>query len=112
MFSPSIRRLGADDPHSRSGGGAIDAKVTVPMLAQNRWRVAGLLDDIPLQPKIECANRRQGRIMIAMFSGMRSESHLLRGSDRSTRTRLRGFCAGDRKHLDQPGVVGPIGQRS
>ena len=61
-------------------------KVTVPMFAQNRWRVAGLLDDIPLQPKIECANRRQRWITVAMLSGMRSESHPLRGSDRSTRT--------------------------
>ena len=92
MLSPTIRRLGADDPHSRSGGGVIDVKVTVPLLAQNRWRVAGLLDDIPLQPKIECANRRQARIMIAMLSGMRSESHPLRGSAALRHTIARILC--------------------
>ncbi|MEC5170057.1 FadR/GntR family transcriptional regulator [Glaciihabitans sp. GrIS 2.15] len=51
-------------------GELVGAPSLVPLLAENRMRVNGLLDDIPLlQPNIEHSNQQHERIVIAVLTG-------------------------------------------
>ncbi len=51
-------------------GELVGAPSLVPLLADNRMRVNGLLDDIPLlQPNIEHSNQQHERIVIAILTG-------------------------------------------
>lgn len=51
-------------------GELVGAPSLVPLLAENRMRVNGLLDDIPLlQPNIEHSNQQHERIVIAILTG-------------------------------------------
>jgi len=51
-------------------GELVGAPSLVPLLAENRMRINGLLDDIPLlQPNIEHSNQQHERIVIAVLTG-------------------------------------------
>lgn len=51
-------------------GELVGAPSLVPLIAENRMRVNGLLDDIPLlQPNIEHSNQQHERIVIAILTG-------------------------------------------
>jgi GntR family transcriptional repressor for pyruvate dehydrogenase complex len=76
-------------------GELVGAPSLVPLLAENRMRVNGLLDDIPLlQPNIEHSNQQHERIVIAILTGdAESAASVMQEHLEGSAALLRGFLA-------------------
>ena len=76
-------------------GELVGAPSLVPLLAENRMQVNGLLDDIPLlQPNIEHSNQQHERIVIAILTGdIERAASAMQEHLEGSAALLRGFLA-------------------
>jgi GntR family transcriptional repressor for pyruvate dehydrogenase complex len=76
-------------------GELVGAPSLVPLLAENRMQVNGLLDDIPLlQPNIEHSNQQHERIVIAILTGdVERAASAMQEHLEGSAALLRGFLA-------------------